>query len=152
MENSKVGDARHLNDEIKSLVKHKFPVAVDFDGTMVFHHYPYIGNENKPCVEVLKKWSDNGIGIILDTMRSGKDLEEAVNWCKENNIELYGVGKEPHQEEWTDSNKCYAVFSVDDRNLGVPLRFEEGERPAVDWLEIDRLYSDQLIRFANNKR
>lgn len=29
--------------------------------------------------------------------------------------------------------KCYGIFSMDDRNIGVPLIIEEGERPRVDW-------------------
>ena len=151
MTNNKVGDARHLNDEINNIVFDKLPICVDFDGTMVFHHYPYIGEENKPCVEVLKKWSDNGVGIILDTMRSGNDCDEAVKWCKERGIELYGVGKDPNQEKWTNSNKCYGVFSVDDRNLGVPLIFRDGERPAVDWKKVDELYTAYILELAKRK-
>lgn len=124
------------------------PVCVDFDGTLVTHRYPLIGEENKPCVDVLKKWSDNGVGIILDTMRSGKLLDEAVQWCKERGIELYGVGKDPYQNEWTDSNKCYGVFSVDDRNLGIPLKCEKNERPKVDWEKVDSLFSEIVINTA----
>lgn len=140
---------RELKEEIKDLVKTKLPIAVDFDGTMVRHRFPDIGEENEKCVEVLKKWIDNGVGIILDTMRCGKELEEAIKWCKDRDIKLYGISKEPNQEEWTTSPKCYAVFSIDDRNLGVPLIYEEGDRPRVDWDKIDKQYSDFIIHLAN---
>lgn len=143
-----IGNARHIEDEINNLVKHKLPICVDFDGTMVCHRFPYIGFENKPCVDVLKKWSDNGVGIILDTMRDGKELEDAVQWCKEKGIELYGIGKEPFQDEWTKSPKAYGVLSVDDRNLGVPLKFVEGERPMVDWEKIDEYYTPFVLKLA----
>ena len=145
-----IGDARHYKDEIKDLVGKKLPICVDFDGCLCAHHYPMIGKENKPCVEVLKKWQENGVGIILDTMRDGKQLEEAVQWCKDRGIKLYGIGKEPGQEKWTRSNKCYGIFSVDDRNLGVPLITEEGERPRVDWKKIDELYTEQILELAKS--
>ena len=48
-----IGDARHYKDEIKDLVGKKLPICVDFDGCLCTHHYPMIGKENKPCVEVL---------------------------------------------------------------------------------------------------
>lgn len=143
-----VGDARHITDEIQDLVKGKLPICVDFDGTMVPHHYPHIIGENKPCVEVLKKWSANGVGIILDTMRGGKELEDAVKWCREQGIELYGISKEPKQHTWTTSTKAYGVFSVDDRNLGVPLKYLSNERPMVDWEEIDRRYTPFILKLA----
>lgn len=146
--NNKIGDSRHLKDEIKDLVGKKLPIVVDFDGTVVKHHYPEIGETIPHCIETLKKWSDNGVGIILDTMRSGKDLEAAKEWFKDNDIHLYGVGSDPKQKEWTDSPKAYGILSVDDRNLGVPLVFEEGERPYVDWDKIDKEYSEIIIKMA----
>lgn len=144
----KIGDARHLETEIEELVGKKLPIVVDFDGTVVKHHYPYIGEDCPHCVETLKKWTDNGVGIILDTMRSGKDLEAAKKWFKDNDIPLYGVGAEPNQKEWTDSPKAYGILSVDDRNIGVPLVEEEGERPYVDWKEIDKKYSLIILKMA----
>lgn len=129
--------------------REKFPVCIDFDGTLVSHRYPHIGIENKPCVEVLKKWTENGVGLILDTMRDGKELDEAVKWCKEHGIELYGIGKHPTQHTWTDSNKCYGQLSIDDRNLGVPLKKVDNERPMVDWVQIDEIFTSYVLRMAN---
>ncbi|MCD8292332.1 MAG: hypothetical protein LUC23_01025 [Prevotellaceae bacterium] len=138
-----VGKAAHQKTE------KKLPVCVDFDGCMVAHHYPHIGNENHPCVEVLKKWQKAGVGIILDTMRCGRHLQEAVDWCREHGIQLYGIGKDPHQQEWTQSTKAYGVYSIDDRNLGVPLKCMDGEdRPVVDWEAIDHLYTGIMLKSA----
>lgn len=144
----KIGDARHFEKEIEELVGKKLPIVVDFDGTVVKHHYPYIGEDCPHCVETLKKWTDNGVGIILDTMRGGKELEAAKKWFKDKDIPLYGVGEEPKQREWTDSPKAYGILSVDDRNLGVPLVEEEGERPYVDWKEIDDKYTSIILKMA----
>ena len=55
-----IGDARHYKDEIKDLVGKKLPICVDFDGCLCAHHYPMIGKENKPCVEVLKNGKKMG--------------------------------------------------------------------------------------------
>lgn len=143
-----IGNTRHYEDEIKDLVGKKLPICVDFDGCCVAHEYPNVGKENSPCVEVMKKWTDNGVGIILDTMRDGKYLQDAINWFKERNIPIYGIGEEPNQKQWTKSKKAYGIFSVDDRNLGVPLIIEKGTRPRVDWKRIDELYTKQILMLA----
>lgn len=76
-------------------------IAVDFDGTVVTHRYPQIGMDIK-AVPVLKKIVDAGHQIVLHTMRSGKELEEAVAWFTENEIPLYG-GKRKSGPEIMDS-------------------------------------------------
>lgn len=152
MENNKMKGkiigARHIEDEMNDLAKVKLPICLDFDGTCVFHRYPNVGPDIPHCVETLKKWVDGGVGIILDTMRSGSELEEAIGWFKKRGIPLYGIGKEPHQHEWTESPKAYGVFSVDDRNLGTPLRHVEGERPMVDWYKVDAFYTPIILGLA----
>ena len=60
-------------------------IAVDFDGTCVTHEYPNVGKEIG-AAQVLKRITDAGHKIILFTMRSGKELQDAVNWFKENNL------------------------------------------------------------------
>ena len=103
------------------------PICVDFDGTVVTHKYPLIGEENDNCSEILKRWiRDYNVGIILDTMRSGETLNQAVEWFNERNVPLYGVGKHPTQTKWTESNKSYGIFSIDDRNGGVPMKYGLG--------------------------
>ncbi len=145
-----VGNALHGGS---SLVEGALmPVCVDFDGTLVEHRYPDIGDEVPHCVEVLRKWMDGGVGIILDTMRCGADLEAAVAWCESHGIKLYGVGKCPGQERWTTSGKAYAVFSVDDRNLGVPvIKPKEGDgRPYVDWEKVDEKYTSLVLGMVSS--
>ena len=126
----------------------KLPITIDFDGTVVSHKYPHIGEENPKCVEVLKKWVENGVGLILDTMRSGKELKEAEDWFKDRDIELYGVNKNPTQETWTDSPKAYGIYSIDDRNIGCPLIEDGNGRLMVDWATIDKYYSENIINLA----
>ena len=143
---------KSINDfkrQINGLEEYKnMTVAIDFDGTVVSNAFPKIGEENKPVVEVLKKWiHEYNVGIILDTMRSGEYLEAAVEWFKERGIELYGIGKHPTQETWTTTNKVYAQISIDDRNLGVPLIFGKNDKRArVDWKKVDKMLTPVLKR------
>ena len=58
-------------------------IAVDFDGTIVSHMYPKIGVDNPNAIRVLKKLIEQGHQLILWTMRSGPELDEAVTYCKD---------------------------------------------------------------------
>ena len=75
----------NMKEEIKNVGGNKnskplITIVVDFDGTVVEHEYPRTGKENGNCSEILKRWIDEyNVGIILDTMRSGKLLDIAVN-------------------------------------------------------------------------
>lgn len=120
----------------------KFIVAVDFDGTMVTHEFPAVGR-SIGAAPWLRKLNELGASIILWTMRSDDPdknryvLTDAVNWCKANDIELFGINKNPEQD-WSSSPKAYAHVFVDDAAFGCPLIVSkiEGERPYVDWLTV----------------
>lgn len=125
--------------------KRIIPILVDFDSTVVYGRYPYIGNDNEYCTGIMKRWiREYNVGFILNTMRSGKELDDAVKWFNDRNIPLYGIGKHPTQDEWTTSSKAYGMFSIDDINLGTPLIYEKGERPRVDWLKVDEIMTPML--------
>ena len=46
---------------------HDAIIAVDFDGTVVTHAYPYVG-EDAGAVPVLRELVDNGCKLILYTL------------------------------------------------------------------------------------
>ncbi len=111
-------------------------IAVDFDGTVVTHAYPQIG-EDAGAESVLRELTDNGCRLILYTMRHGALLEKAVAWFRTRAIPLYAVNENPDQRGWTSSPKIYADLYIDDAALGCPLRFIDGERrPVADWVRI----------------
>ena len=111
-------------------------VALDFDGTVVTHEYPYVG-EDVGAVPVLKELIAAGHQLILFTMRSGKLLDDALAWFERNGIELYAVNENPEQKSWTSSVKVHANIYIDDCALGCPIRFEDGvRRPFVDWQKV----------------
>ena len=120
-------------------------IAVDFDGTCVTHDYPRIGKEIG-ATKVLKRLVEAGHKLILNTMRSGKELQDAIHWFNENGIELYGVNENPTQKRWTTSPKVYAHMYIDDAAFGCPLRNapDFSDRPFVDWDSIWR----QLIQLG----
>lgn len=120
-------------------------IAIDFDGTCVTHDYPRIGKEIG-ATEVLKRLVEAGHKLILNTMRSDKELQDAVNWFKKNGIELYGVNENPTQKRWTNSPKVYAHMYIDDAAFGCPLinAPELSNRQFVDWDSVNR----QLIQMG----
>jgi hypothetical protein len=95
-------------------------IAVDFDGTIVEHKYPAIGKEMLFAFETLKELQKQKHQLILWTYRSGKELDEAVEFCKERGIEFYAVNKNYPEEEYDPgiSRKIDAEIYIDDRNLG----------------------------------
>lgn len=115
-------------------------IAVDFDGTIVAHAYPEIGRENPNCFRVLKKLQAQGTQLILWTMRSGKELDEAVAYCENNGIIFWGINENPAQKEWTDSPKAYASIYIDDAAIGCPLIYDQStDRNMVNWRDIEAM-------------
>jgi len=95
-------------------------IAVDFDGTIVEHKYPAIGKEMLFAFATLKALQQKGHKLILWTFRTGRTLEEAVEYCRHNGIEFYAVNKN-YPEEAMDENvsrKINADIFIDDRNVG----------------------------------
>ena len=108
--------------------------AIDFDGTIVEHAHPLIGPEVPGAIYYLTEFANSGGQIILFTMRSEKELDEAVEFLQQRGVKLWGINENPDQESWTSSPKVYAQVYVDDAALGAPLKESEyGYRPHVDW-------------------
>lgn len=96
-------------------------IAVDFDGTIVEHRYPAIGKEVLFAFDTLKALQEQRHQLILWTYRSGKELDEAVEYCKKNGVVFYAVNKNYPEEEFVEgeiSRKIQADFYIDDRNIG----------------------------------
>jgi hydroxymethylpyrimidine pyrophosphatase-like HAD family hydrolase len=122
----------------------KMYIAIDFDGTLVEHKYPFIGRELLKAFQTLKELQKNGHKLILLTMRSGKELKEAIDYCKERGITFWSVNENPTQADWTLSKKVYANLYIDDAALGAPL-IHLGSRPYVDWEEVRKLLKEREI-------
>ena len=96
-------------------------IAVDFDGTIVDDKYPEIGKAKIFAFETLRQLQSDGYRLTLWTYRSGKALDEAVEFCKKNGIEFYAINNSFDGEDFDktkQSRKINADIFIDDRNLG----------------------------------
>ena len=97
-------------------------IAIDFDGTIVEHRYPLIGKELPFAIDTLRKLSQDGHKLILWTVREGKLLDDAVEFCKSRGLEFYAVNRDYPEENLGNNNhytrKLKADLWIDDRNLG----------------------------------
>lgn len=91
--------------------------AVDFDGTIVEHKFPLIGQEFPEAIRVMKALQERGNKIIIWTCRSGKQLDEAVNWLIERGFCPDAVNMNVPEYYHLESPKIYADFYLDDRSF-----------------------------------
>ena len=122
-------------------------IAVDFDGTIVEHRYPEIGEEIPFATETLKMLIKDRHRLILWSVREGELLNEAVEWCRQRGVEFYAVNRDYPEEEKEKNNhfsrKLKADLFIDDRNVG----------GLPDWGEIYRMVTEnvtykQIVRNA----
>ena len=126
-------------------------IAVDFDGTIVEHRYPSIGKELPFAIETLRKLAAEGHRLILWTVREGRYLDEAVEFCRSRGLEFYAINRDYPEEEQDRNNhftrKLKADLWIDDRNLG----------GLPDWGTIYEMirhrltYEDLMHRYESNE-
>lgn len=98
-------------------------IAVDFDGTIVDHRYPEIGEERPFATEILRKLIEERHKLILWTVRDGKLLQDAIDWCAERGVQFYAVNSN-HSDMFGEevdkrfSCKVNADMFIDDCNIG----------------------------------
>jgi hypothetical protein len=112
-------------------------IAVDFDGTIVEHKYPEIGKEKPFAIDTLKHLVEDGHKLVLWSVRQGRLLDEAVNYCRERGVEFYAVNGDYPGEVPTDAGytrKLKVDLFIDDRCLG----------GLPDWGTIYRMVRDHL--------
>lgn len=99
-------------------------IAVDFDGTIVEHKYPEIGKEKPFATATLRQLIADGHKLILWSVREGKLLDEAVEWCEQRGVRFYAINADLNEDESDKgenahfSRKIKAHVFIDDRNIG----------------------------------
>lgn len=97
-------------------------IAVDFDGTIVEHRYPEIGKELPNATATLRRLIEDGHKLILWSVREGKLLDEAVEWCRKRGVIFYAVNRDfegdTPGENPSFSRKLKVRLFIDDRNVG----------------------------------
>lgn len=106
--------------------KYEF-VAVDFDGTLCTDAFPEVGEPKTLVIDYVKLLVASGSKIILHTCRENgtrKLLNEAVAFCKEQEIPLFAVNENPANEyparfgiSHSDGRKVYADLYIDDKAM-----------------------------------
>lgn len=119
-------------------------IAVDFDGTIVDHEYPRIGKEKLFAFQTLRALQDKGHRLVLWTIREGKTLEDAVEYCRSNGVEFYAVNETFPGEGFQQgqSRKVNADIFIDDRNVG----------GFLGWGEIWRAIEGDDLEYQNGKK
>ena len=110
-------------------------IAIDFDGTIVEHKYPEIGEIKLFAFETLRELQKQGHQLILWTYRWGKELDDAVEFCRKQGVEFYAVNKSYPEEVYNEhecSRKIDADLFIDDRNLN----------GFVEWSDVWRILNE----------
>lgn len=128
-------------------------IAVDFDGTIVKHKYPAIGEERPFAIETLKMLQRDGHRLILWTVREREELAEAIDWCKSRGLEFYAVNSDFPEETTENKNfsrKLKADLFIDDRNFGglpdwglIYHRIRDGKALQGEWDKLLLLEDDE---------
>lgn len=97
-------------------------IAVDFDGTLCYSNWPELGEPNIKLIQYLIEWKKQGNKLILWTCRAGDALKNAVEWCKEQNLDFDAVNDnlpEIIEKYGNNSRKISCDFYIDDRMMEV---------------------------------
>ena len=123
-------------------------IYLDFDGTVVEHHYPALGAPNPHALRVIAKLQAKGHHVILNTYRADLNdgsLEEALTYLNSSGdiepITEYLVAKvNPPLFDLDEALRLDELY-IDDISEGTPMRpnkvLEYGLM--VDWVELERL-------------
>lgn len=111
-------------------------ICVDFDGTLVEHRYPQIGDPLPGAFETLKDLKAAGHKLILWTCREDvgyninkRYLTDAVEFCREMGVEFDAINETIEEEEFRPEcckrRKPYAHYYIDD---AIPFGFPGWEK------------------------
>jgi hypothetical protein len=104
-------------------------IAVDFDGTIVNHDFPRIGELMPDAQEVLTKLHEAGHKIIIWTCRNHTEpdhplwydatIPDVMQFLRNHRIPFDSINENhPSMGFWLQSRKIYADIYIDDKNIG----------------------------------
>lgn len=104
-------------------------VAVDFDGTIVEHRFPEIGEPMPGAFDVLKELQEAGFKLVLWTCREDDGhlidrqfLTDAVEFCRKHGVEFEAVNETVEEFEFRHEKmlrrKPCAHYYIDDAIVG----------------------------------
>ena len=84
-------------------------IAVDFDGTLVEDKFPEIGKKREIVWSAMKHAREKGAKIILWTSRDHHNLEDAVEYCRQQGFEFDAINE--------NLKECREMFDNDTRKV-----------------------------------
>ena len=102
-------------------MKKKKIIAVDFDGTIAFsYYYPGELKEIRVVTDYLRrKMAEGESTIILYTCRNDRDLQIALDFCKQIGLKFDYVNENTKEKiaQYGDTRKIYADVYIDDHAI-----------------------------------
>ena len=96
-------------------------IAVDFDGTLVEDKFPEIGEIKSKTWRMMRTARGQGAKIILWTSRDHQNLEDAIEFCKQQGFEFDAVNENLPECQTlfnNDTRKVFADEYWDDKSIG----------------------------------
>lgn len=96
-------------------------LAIDFDGTIVDHIYPEIGELKPNAKEIINRLHEEGHEIIIWTCRNGEHEVKVREFLDLNGIKFHTINEHlPRILDMFDNDcrKIYGDIYIDDRMLG----------------------------------
>lgn len=115
-------------------------IAIDFDGTITEEtNSTKIGTLKQNAKEVINWMKEKGCYTILWTCRTGKGLNDAILFLKQNGINFDAINKNAPFLDFQTSQKIFANQYIDNRNLNCS---------GIDWLRIKEMIQQKLVEKA----
>lgn len=144
-------------------MKFKRLVGIDFDNTLVENEYPKIGKLKTRMLEIIgneqDKYGKENVDFILWTCRRGKELENAIEFIKENKLPIkYFNESHPQALEYFNvvdkipakTRKIFTNVLYDDRtrNPIVEDKIIDRLEDILGYVDDDRVHDDiyELVR------
>lgn len=112
-------------------------LAIDFDQTICLSEYPKCGPMRPGASSVIRRFAEQGYGIVINTCREGLALADTINWLHDHKIPYHYVNCNfPHliNEYGADCRKISADVYIDDKCLtGLP-----------NWGEIEEIINNKF--------
>ena len=94
-------------------------IAVDFDGTLCENKWPEIGDPYPGVIAFCLGQRMTGSKLILWTCRQGKELQAAIDWCRQFHLTFDAVNENLPEHIAAfggDTRKVYADMYIDDKS------------------------------------
>jgi len=135
----------------------QFIVAIDYDKTLAQTTYPDVGALYPSAKEVINKWVNQGIYIIIWTCRTGESALKAESSLLENGLffhkfndhhpnGLLHYGSEIQMEQKLYSRKVWSHVLIDDTSIDWVLNGHPG------WINLDKMMQQIIENLGDDNK